>query len=72
MNTFLGWARAPGALDFLSWDLLCRSEDVVTTLLSCRLLERIAKCEVTSNRFFLFKAEPNVRLSRCSDPEPYP
>jgi hypothetical protein len=30
---------------------------LVTTLLSCRVLERNSECKVTSNRFFLFKAD---------------
>ena len=58
MNTFLGWARAPGALDvFVSGFDFAGAKMLVTTLLSYRVLERIATCKVTSNRFFLFKAD---------------
>ena len=44
----------------------------VTTLLSYRLLERIASAKLQAIVFSSSRRTPNVRLSRCSDPEPYP
>jgi len=44
---------------------------LVTTLLSHRVLERIASAKLQAI-VFSSGPTPNVRLSRCSDPEPYP
>jgi hypothetical protein len=44
----------------------------VTTLLSYRLLERIASAKLQAIVFSSSGRTRNVRLSRCSDPEPYP
>jgi hypothetical protein len=45
---------------------------LVTTLLSYRVLERIASAKLQAIVFSSSRPTPNVRLSRCSDPEPYP
>jgi hypothetical protein len=57
MNTFLGWAHAPGALDIFVLGFTLQERSVghdPSLLLGVRTN---SECKVTSNCFFLFKAD---------------
>jgi hypothetical protein len=74
MDEYLsGLGPRTGALDvFVSGFYFAGAKLYVTTLLSYRLLERIASAKLQAIAFSSSRPTPNFRLSRCSDPEPYP